>query len=379
MSALSIQASAMQLPAHLQAKFGTPSVNDDLSAGVSAGYPIISYKGKTWAVSQGKDRNIIENDRGEPVWSIDVVITKANPNISKVWYEAGYEEGSDARPDCYSNDGKFPMPDSPKLQSPGGCAVCPLNQFGSKITENGAKGKACADSRRLAVAPEGDLENLMLLRTPAASLKELRSYSETLTKRGIPYQAVVTRIAFDREVAYPKLVFSPVRFLSEEEAATVIEMRESTLADDITLRENVAQAAAAPVTAHNLAIDALGEIPAHLAADARAHGVAPSQPPARAAVTEADVQAALARQATAPAAAPVQPAPAQPQAAPAANPAAAFGKKKPSAPAPAPEPEHVEAELVAEPAQPAPQADPVTVLAANAMSGLDAALATLDD
>jgi hypothetical protein len=93
------------LPAHLQTLFGGAEVNDDMTAGVSGGYPIISYRGKVWAISRGGERTIIVNEEGDPRASIEVVLIKANPNVSKIYYPAGYEEGSNDKPTCYSNDG----------------------------------------------------------------------------------------------------------------------------------------------------------------------------------------------------------------------------------------------------------------------------------
>lgn len=375
MSQVAIIEGQMALPAHLQAAFGTPAVNNDLSAGVSAGYPVISYKGKTWAVNHAGERTVITNDRGEPAYSIDVVILKANPNISKVWYKDSFQEGSDARPDCYSNDGITPALDAP-LRGGGDpritqCAVCPKNQFGSRITENGAKGKDCADARRLAVAPEGDMENAMLLRVPAASLRELRQYAETLTKRGVPYSAVVTNVSFDREVAYPKLQFKPVRFLDADEAALVLDVQQRDVVDSITLRDNPVLAEI-PQTGHSAAVDALGAMPAHLQpmAGQATTQAAPVQQ-AQQAVTPAEVAQVMTAAETAPATAP------DAGAAKASKAASGFGGKRAKADA-APAAQH-EQPQPQQPQPAAPPADTVTVLAANAVQGLDAALATLDD
>jgi hypothetical protein len=221
------------LPAHLQTLFGGAEVNDDMTAGVSGGYPIISYRGKVWAISRGGERTIIVNEEGDPRASIEVVLIKANPNVSKIYYPAGYEEGSNDKPTCYSNDGITPGLDAEERQAEK-CAVCPHNQWGSRISETGAKGKACSDSRRVAVASPQDLEDVMLLRIPAASLRELADYGKGLSKRGVPYQALTTKVRFDPESAYPKMLFQPSRWLTQEEAEVAAELRDSTLVGDIT-------------------------------------------------------------------------------------------------------------------------------------------------
>ncbi len=208
------------LPAHLAGLAGQ-SVNTDLSSGVGTGFPVVSFKGKVWHVQQGDDRTLLTHpETGDPVSSIEVVILKANPNLSKIYYKSGYEEGSTAKPDCYSNDGVAPAADAQTPQSPK-CAICPHNAWGSRVSEHGAKGKACSDSRRLAIAPSDDIEHPMLLRIPAATLKELTHYADLLNRRRAPYTAVVTRIGFDHTVAHPKLTFKASRWVTEPEAALI--------------------------------------------------------------------------------------------------------------------------------------------------------------
>ena len=205
------------VPANIRESFGGIESNNDLASGVVAGgYPVISYKGNRWHVVEGGNRTLITNEDGDPRSSIEVVILKSNPNLSKIYYEGGYEEGSTAKPTCYSNDGVGPASDATEPQA-NKCAVCPHNAWGSRITENGSKGKSCADLRRIAVAPSGDLSKPMLLRIPAASLKELSQYAEMLNRRKAPYSAVVTKIGFDPEVAYQKMKFRAVRWLDEAE------------------------------------------------------------------------------------------------------------------------------------------------------------------
>lgn len=221
------------VPAHIAARFGGVA-NTDLSANVGmGGYPIISCKGKVWHVVRGDERTLITNDEGDPRSNLEVVIVKSNPHLSKVFYQSGYEEGSQAKPTCYSNDGTRPADDAQTPQAEK-CAVCPNNVWGSRITDNGSKGKACSDSRRLAVAPVADLENPMLLRVPAASLKDLTAYAEMLTRRRAPYQAVVTKVGFDHSVAHPQFTFKVVRWLTDEEADTVARVMESDLVASIT-------------------------------------------------------------------------------------------------------------------------------------------------
>lgn len=210
-----------KVPAYLGKYFSTEThSNDDLTKGVSASFPILSYKGKAWHRVVSGVRTLIANEQGDPIPSLEVVIVKASPNISKVFYKGGYVEGSSEPPTCYSHDGHVPAVDATEKQS-AKCAICPHNQWGSRITDQGKKGKSCSDSRRLVVAPGAALSEATLLRVPAASLKELVAYAENLNHRQLPYQAVLTRIGFDHTVAHPQLTFKPIRVLREEEMAEV--------------------------------------------------------------------------------------------------------------------------------------------------------------
>lgn len=224
---------AASLPAHLASLFGGAAASD-LTANVgSGGFPFLSIKGKVWTIVRGKDdRTVVTNADGDPRSSIEAVVIKANPHLSKVYYARGYEEGSDAKPDCYSADGIAPAADSEAPQAKK-CAVCPHNQWGSKVTEQGGKGKACSDSRRIAVAPVGQINDPMLVRVPAASLRPLAEYGSALMKKGIPYQAVVTKIGFDPEAASPKLTFKFVGFLTPEQAQQVKTVMDTDIVNQI--------------------------------------------------------------------------------------------------------------------------------------------------
>jgi hypothetical protein len=222
----------MQLPAYLQGALAADA--DDLIAGTGGGFPVASIKGKVFTIRRGDEKQIVTrpDGSGEPASGIDVVIIRANPSFSKNFYEKGFREGDEEKPDCYSNDGIKPEADAGKPQSQT-CAVCPHNQWGSRISEQGSKGKACADSRKLAIAAAGAINDPMLLRVPAASLKTLGEYGKLLKTRGVSYPIVVTRISFDPTAAHPALIFKPVSFLQQDTAQKVAEMKDSDIVQSI--------------------------------------------------------------------------------------------------------------------------------------------------
>jgi hypothetical protein len=220
-----------KLPAYLSAG---QKLGNIISAGGS-GFPVVSIKGKVFTVRRGSERTMLMDPERQdaPAPYIDVVILNSNPGLAKIYYEANYAEGSDEKPLCYSNDGVAPAKDSQEPQA-NKCATCSHNQWGSRITESGAKGKECQDSKRLAIATPTAVGDAMLLRVPAASLKALGQYIKLLETRGVDnYQAVVTRIGFDYGVAHPALTFKPVGFVDEETFAEVVEAVQSDVVGQI--------------------------------------------------------------------------------------------------------------------------------------------------
>lgn len=208
-----------KLPAHLSVAEAS-KFNSDLTAHAGAGFPVISIKGKVFAIVREGERKIIPNpkDPESPAGNIDVVIIKANKQTSKVFYIKGFNETEEGKkPDCFSNDGVKPDEASEAKQSES-CAVCKHNVWGSKVSTDGkgGKGKACQDAVRMAVATPGAINDPYLIRVPPASIRALGELGSQLAKRKVPYNGIVTKISFDQEEATPKLTFKPVGFLDEE-------------------------------------------------------------------------------------------------------------------------------------------------------------------
>lgn len=228
--------SSSKLPAYLK-QVDVASLNSDLTSHAGGGFPSISIKGKVFAVVRDGEREVLRNpkDPESAATSLDVVLLKANKGTSKVFYLKGYDKDSSEgqKPDCYSNDGIEPAADSQNKQAKK-CATCPHNQWGSRISEKGAtKGKACNDTVRMAVAAAGMLNDPMLLRVPPASIRALGEYGQTLAKRGVAYNMVVTKVAFDMDAESPKLTFKPVGFLDDAAYAEVQETIGSSIVDNI--------------------------------------------------------------------------------------------------------------------------------------------------
>ena len=216
--------------APVAASFQGLQAGDDLSGGITGGYGLIKYRGKVWSIQhQGNTMNLMRDDGDGPRGSIDVVIVKANPHMSKTFYANGWDENSNNPPDCASANGIVPDQGVPLKQNDI-CATCPKNAWGS--APNGGKGKACGDHRRLAVVPLADMRNEglggpLLLRCPAASLQDMAAFDARYKSMGYPYFTMGVKIGFDPQESYPKFQFAAIRPLTEDEAKIVIELRNS--------------------------------------------------------------------------------------------------------------------------------------------------------
>lgn len=115
----------------------------------------------------------------------------------------------------------IPFKASPDAQC-GDCQACPMNQFGSD-----GDGKACKNSRRLALLPpneagdgvDGEAE-LWTLEVSPTALKGFDGYVRNLASTfALPPVAFLTTIGMDESVDYVKLTFSNPRPLSADDMA----------------------------------------------------------------------------------------------------------------------------------------------------------------
>lgn len=345
--------------------FQGQQAGDDMSGGITGGYGLLKYRGKVWSIQHnGNSMTLMREDGDGPRGSVDLVILKANPMLSKTYYENGWDENSNNPPDCASANGVVPDAGVPKKQSDV-CAMCPKNAWGS--APGGGKGKACGDHRRLAVVPLADIRNetlggALLLRCPAASLQDMAAFDSRYKQLGYPYFTMGIKIGFDPQESYPKFVFNAIRPLTEDEARMVIEMRNSAETARVVNEGN----APAPVQAAPSSQGAFLEAPP-------ANAVQPQQ----VSPSPAGGAPAAAPQPTQPQPAPVQPV--QPVANGNAGSAGGFGPvatgtvtqaqpapaSVPTQPAPVPQPA-----AAASAGQPAPaQAAPAPAAPQRAMTG----------
>ena len=225
-----------------------------LAAGIKASFAVLTFKGKTWGIRyRGTTMQLLQRDeRGAVVGSIptvDVIVIKSATAISKSFYIEKYKEGDFNQPDCWSTNGIRPDPASPKLQNPT-CRGCKWDAFGSRRMDDGRNAKACSDNKRIAVVPAADIKNEsfggpMLLKLPPSAFNQLSELEVQLHMQGYRYYALVMRLSFDHLVAFPKVMFTPIRVLNDHEMTEVLELQKSDVVERI-LNEELSEVAADP-------------------------------------------------------------------------------------------------------------------------------------
>lgn len=206
------------LPAFMQQLAGAANINDQAAAGIGGeSIDHISIKGGRFHIIRaGQQPQTLE------LFALRVIIVHANPGVTKAYYDTSWNPDQDAEaPACSSDDGVTPRSDSPRPQC-GTCAVCPQNQFGSKINpQTGKEAKACTDKKCIAIVTPGNEAGEMLrLQIPTMAMKDFGAFLRGLPN--VPYYAVVTEITFDTTVSYPKIKFRPVDYISEQAFPVVL-------------------------------------------------------------------------------------------------------------------------------------------------------------
>jgi len=188
----------------------------------------ISIKGGVFRlVAGGKEVAAIEDRH------LDVIIVRAAPKVSRIFYAGAYDAEKIVRPECWSNDGEKP---DASIESPQNktCMGCPQNEAGS----GNGNSRACRFQQRLAVVlannPEGDVLQLTL---PATSIfgkedgdkRPLQAYARYLAAQTPPVnpEQIITRMKFDTKAESPKLFFSPTRWLTDDEYPIAVNQGES--------------------------------------------------------------------------------------------------------------------------------------------------------
>ena len=224
-SDLTLFSNNSELPAYLK----NAALDDVTSvlAGESLGSRRISIKGGVFREMIGGKEYRVSEER-----SMNVVIVKAASKVSRVFYSGNYSEGETVSPTCWSSDSQRPDEKVKEKQS-ATCLNCPKNIKGSGQGDS----RACRYQQRLAVVVDGEIQKhevYQLVLPPTSVFGDgekgklpLQAYARHLKNNGVPITGVVTEMRFDTASPTPKLVFKPVRPLTEDEYNTVQSLKDT--------------------------------------------------------------------------------------------------------------------------------------------------------
>jgi len=219
------------LPAYLK-NAGDEATNALAGTGDGGGLGArrISIKGGVFREFIGGKEYRVSEER-----SMNVVIIKAAPKVSRIYYAGTYTEGEAVSPTCWSSDSQRPDEKvKAENKQAATCLTCPQNIKGSGQGDS----RACRYQQRLAVVLDGevDKEEVYQLVLPPTSVfgdgekgkLPLQAYARHLKNHGTPITGVVTEMRFDTASPTPKLVFKPVRPVSEEEFEIIQTLKDSS-------------------------------------------------------------------------------------------------------------------------------------------------------
>ena len=191
----------------------------------------ISIKGGVFRkYAGGKEIGAIE-DR-----YMNVIFVKMAHTASRMYYDKPYKEGEKLSPACWSSDSNVPDADV-KTPISATCATCPNSVKGSGDSGTGTK---CRLSWRTAVVlpqdPGGDVMQLVLPPTSAFAKEDngrwgFRPYIQHLASHNVSAGRVITKMQFDTKSPVPKVVFSPVGAVSDDDLHIIARQAKSAAAD----------------------------------------------------------------------------------------------------------------------------------------------------
>lgn len=171
---------------------------------------------------------------------LDVVVI--DHVLENCYYPGKYDPDNPAPPACYAfgreEEGMTPHPNVKEPQA-SKCSECEWNKFGSADT---GKGKACKNTRRLAVIPAdavSDPEKIMsaeaaFVKVPVTSVKGWASYVRTLSAMdGVPPLGVVTTLGVvpDAKSQF-KATFQKAAMVEQEVIPAILD-RHDAMAEEI--------------------------------------------------------------------------------------------------------------------------------------------------
>lgn len=223
----------LQVPSHVKNFFGEESNIAERQT-----VPSLSYEGKVWTINVNgeKTRLMKQDENGDEVAVpvMRVVVLDYNKKRGRTYYTGAYDPAKPGTPLCFSEDGVAPHANAAQPQA-SKCDGCPMSIKGSKITEQGKAIAACSQHRMVVVVPASNpgftpLRMKLAITSDWDKNEEMaaqgwfafNNYTDMLRQKGVAHTAaLVTKMRFDPAVPYPKVMFSPDRWLNDDELAVI--------------------------------------------------------------------------------------------------------------------------------------------------------------
>ena len=207
---------------------------DDVTIGlaggdIDGGLKRLSLKGSRFRRIVGGEEVDVSGDN-----SMEIAIIASAPSYIRTFYAGAYVEGENADPGCWSDDCEAPSPncDTPEAKR---CVDCKQNVVGSS---SDGKSRACRYGARMAVVLGGDLSgDVYGLQVAATSIfgndekdkyLPLQAYARKLASHNYVATKVITEIAFDTDSPVPRIMFRPLRALSDDELDECVEQAKTS-------------------------------------------------------------------------------------------------------------------------------------------------------
>lgn len=190
--------------------------------------PSLGLTGKVWSISlDGVVTKVTRKETNgdiNPVSTLRVVILDWAKERGRALYEGAYDPEKPGMPVCWSTDGKKPHNSVREPKNPT-CNGCPMAVKGSRTSENGKATTACSQHRMLAVIPATPTMDFVPLRLKLAITSDYDGQSPDHEANGwYAYSGfldvlrakmpdachtarLITKMQFDSNVAYPKVLF----------------------------------------------------------------------------------------------------------------------------------------------------------------------------
>ena len=176
---------------------------------------------------------------------MNIIIVKMAHKASRMMFDKPFsEEDKNTSPTCWSTDSTTPD-ESVTTPQAASCQLCPHSIKGSG--NNGTGTKCSLFWKTAVVLPNDPAGDVMELRLAATSVfgdekngtRPFRPYIQHLASHNVSAGRIITKMQFDLDATYPKVVFSPVSGVPAEHLDIIAEQAKSKDAERaITINVN---------------------------------------------------------------------------------------------------------------------------------------------